>query len=75
MKKLSMAVRGLSYLLWTILYVLVAAWVGEGQWHDHDARLTAAFGFFLAWLPVGFAMIELSEMPKNIVEALLEDDA
>jgi hypothetical protein len=57
--------------MWFILYVLVAAWVGQGEFHLSQARSAAALGA-VPWGLVGTIVIELSEAPKGLVKALME---
>ena len=74
MTKLTMMIRAIMWMLWMLLYVLVAYWVGEGHWDRAEVRLMAA-ALSMPWIGFGALFIEAENAPKSLAKALMEDDA
>lgn len=73
MKKIEMSIRAICWMLWMLIYVLLAMWVGQGTWDDNFPRFIAAL-FGIGWAVSGGLVIEVNELPENITNALLEDE-
>jgi hypothetical protein len=73
MTRLTLIIRAVCWLMWFVPYVLVAAWVGQGEFHYVGARAMAATGAAF-WGFFGALAIEATEAPKSLAKSLMEDE-
>lgn len=73
MFNLILIIRIVCWALWFLLYIVVAAWVGQGHFADVQTRSVAAFLGFL-WGLVGAMVFEFDNVPARIAKAMMRDD-